>query len=94
MNTAMTFSIAVDLTQTNPSAQASLLALGQFQTASISTPLSYGSDWIFNPSTLISVCSNFDGASPAICDIENFKVLYRLPTQYFEMPFSNQGFSS
>lgn len=87
----MTFSIAVDLTHTSPSARASILAWNEFQTSNIQTSLSYGSDWIFNPSTAITICSDYDGSDAADCTIENLKVLYRPSTDFFEMPFSNQG---
>ena len=93
MNKPMTFSIAVDLTHTSPSARASILALAQFQASTILTSLDYGSDWIFNPSTVISICSNYDGIGAASCSIENLKVLYRNPTDFLEMPFSNHGLS-
>lgn len=91
MNHVMTLSIAVDLTHTSPVAGASILAWNQFRTSNVLTALDYGSDWILNSSTEIYICSNYDGTGAGTCDIQNLKILYRLPYSVYEMPFTNQG---
>jgi len=51
----------------------------------------YGSNWAFDSSTLISVCSDFDGVPTADCIVQNLKISNKIPTEPFQMPFSNIG---
>ena len=51
----------------------------------------YGADWTFDASTLVSVCSNFDAVPQANCIIQILKVQYVTPLDIYATPFSNQG---
>lgn len=38
--------------------------------------LNYGSDWVFDSSLVVSVCSDYDGTDSIGCKIRNLKVFY------------------
>ena len=40
------------------------------------TTMNYGSDWTFDPTSLISVCSDYDGSNKIACTVDNLKVAY------------------
>jgi hypothetical protein len=40
------------------------------------TTVSYGSDWTFDSTSLISVCSDYGGSNKIACTVDKLKVLY------------------
>ncbi len=71
------------------SASVSIIAENKFHALSTSLALTYGSDWVFDSSTIISVCSNYDGSPGVGCIVQNLKLMYIVPLQITTMPFSN-----
>jgi len=53
------------------------------------TALSFGSGWVFDSSTVISVCSDYSGNYGMNCIIQNLKVAYNIPSQVITMLISN-----
>jgi len=53
------------------------------------TALSFGSGWVFDSSTAISVCSDYSGNYGMNCIIQNLKVAYNIPGQVITMLISN-----
>jgi len=51
---------------------------------------SYGSDWVFDGQTKISICSDSDQVSKLECTVQNLKVWYSNPTEFQTMAFSNR----
>ena len=83
--------MGVDLSTTSPSFKCSILADNNFSTPGLVTSLSYGSDWTFDSSTQITVCSSLNGAMGIGCIVQNLKVLYNIPSLHGLMPFTNIG---
>jgi len=40
------------------------------------TTMNYGSDWTFDSTSLVSVCSDYDGSNKIACTVANLKILY------------------
>ena len=89
MNKQMTISISVDLSA--PLAKFSVNAGDFFWAPAVLTSMSYDPDWIFDHTTLLTICSDYDGSSAAICGVQNLKVLYKITGFPEILPFSNPG---
>ena len=90
INKPIIIAFTVDLSSTGQSAACSLLAYNLFFNPSPKTSLSYGSDWAFDPSTIISLCGNPDGTNQYECDIQNFKVSSIVPALFPIISLSNK----
>ena len=55
--------------------------------------LSYGSNWAFDSSLMISVCSDYNKANSIGCKVQNMKVLSVLFERTRSIYFTNSGFS-
>jgi len=56
------------------------------------TPVTYGSDWAFDSTLRINVCSDYDGTNSIQCIIQNLKVKYYAYSSILSvMDFANQG---
>jgi len=85
----MTIYMAVDLTTGSTSVRTAVTVGTTFISYASPTPPNYGSDWVFDSSTIISVCSNYDGSPRIGCLVQNLKLMYTIPLQPTTMPFSN-----
>jgi len=81
--------MAVDLTTGSTSVRTGVTGGPAFTSYTSPTPPNYGSDWVFDSSTIISVCSNYDGSPGIGCIVQNLKLTYTIPLQATTMPFSN-----
>ncbi len=88
-NKPYTFYMALDLTSGSSYIRWSYTAGGTFYTPINYPTLNYGSNWAFDSSTVVSVCSDVDGNYAANCIVQNLKVSYSMPAQFVTMPFSN-----
>jgi len=80
--------MGVDLSSSSLSAKC-FIGIGSYgDTKSLATQ-SYGSDWVFDPSTVMSICADENGNYGVNCVVQNLKVAYKLPVQSITMPFSN-----
>jgi len=62
--------------------------------SSTSITVTYGSDWSFDSTLQISVCSDYDGSSSLGCTVQNLKVQYYFYLSLLSViDFANQGFS-
>ena len=80
--------IAIDLTPGKTFAQASAIVRNKYYSGVI-TSVNFGSDWVFDSLTKITVCSNKNGNYPIACNVKNLKFAYRIPDQDMAMSFSN-----
>jgi len=67
-----------------------LIVSNGFFTPPIVTSLSYDSDWVFDSSTLLSLCADENGGYSIGCITQNVKVAYHIPSSGL-MPFTNYG---
>jgi len=74
-----------------PTFKCSVLADNSFSTPSVVTNLSYDSDWVFDSSTMVTVCSSLNGANALGCIVQNLKIAYNVPTLQGQMIFTNIG---
>lgn len=81
--------MAIDLTSGSYTARNAILAGKSFYSSTASPAPTYGSDWVFDSSTVISVCSNYDKNPGIGCIIQNLKLMYSMPSQTGTMIFSN-----
>jgi len=57
--------------------------------------VTYGSDWSFDSTLKISVCSDYDGSNSLGCTVQNLKVQYYFySTLLSVIDFANQGLDS
>jgi len=82
--------MGIDLTSSSPSARCSLGVGSAISTNSFTTQ-SYGSTWVFDSTTVMSICADEDGNYGVNCVVQNLKVAYKIPSQFLNMPFSNTG---
>ena len=80
--------MSVDLSTTSPLAKSAISIDNIFEPAHAPT-LAYGSDWAFDSTTMLSICSDFDGGLPVNCNVQNLKVVYKIPTIPESIHFSN-----
>ncbi len=80
--------MAIDLTDTNPSARFTLIS-NTLHIPPIVTTLMYDPTWAFDSSTKITICSGENGGLQANCIVQNLKVSFKIPIQFVTMPFSN-----
>jgi len=81
--------MAVDLTSTSPKALGSIMAYTSFTTPAAITALTYGSGWVFDDSTIITLCSDVDGSKAFECTAQFFKVSPIIPPKFTMMTLSN-----
>ena len=81
--------MSVDLTTGNNAARGSILAENKFSIPGSYVVPNYGSDWVFDSSTVISACSNYDGSPGVGCIVQNLKLMYLTPLQAITMPSGN-----
>ena len=62
-----------------------------FYTPPTVTTLTYDSDWVFDSSTLLSLCAHENGGFSIGCVAQNVKVAYHIPAYHGMMPFTNNG---
>jgi len=84
----MVLHIAIDLTPGKAFAQASAIVRDKYYSG-VTTSVNFGSDWVFDSSTKITVCSNQNGNYPIACNVQNPKFTYKIPDQDMAMSFSN-----
>jgi len=80
--------MGVDLTSSSPSAKY-FVGVGTTGTSGTLTTQSYGSDWVFDSSTVMTICADENRNYGTNCIVQNLKVAYKLPVQLITMPFSN-----
>ena len=54
--------------------------------------LNYGSDWVFDNSLVISVCSDYNGMDSVGCKAQNLKMFYSIYEWTSTIDFANEGF--
>jgi len=79
----------IDLTTGSNAARNAILAGKSLYSSTASPAPTYGSDWVFDSSTVISVCSNYDKSPGIGCIVQNLKIMYSAPLQTTTMVFSN-----
>ena len=89
INLPQTFTMTVDLSETSPYARSSYSVLNGYGTSPELKTMVYGSNWIFDSTTLISVCSDVDGNSRSACFVQNLRVTEKVPLQLEAIHFSN-----
>lgn len=80
--------MGVDLTSSSPSAKY-FVGFGNTLTTISLTTQSYGPTWVFDSSTVMSICADENGNYGVNCVVQNLKVAYKIPSQFLNMPFSN-----
>jgi len=68
-----------------------LIGSNGYYTPSTLTTLSYDPDWVFDSSTLLSLCAHENGGYSIGCITQNVKVAYHIPSVNGLMPFTNNG---
>jgi len=89
MTSFLTISMSIDLSQTSPFATGSVMLQNYFGAPSALLNLNYDSDWTFDSTTILSICSDFDGSLSVTCSVQNLKVTYKIPDFLEILPFSN-----
>jgi len=69
----------------------SFIVQSGFYTPATITTLSYPLDWVFDSSTLLSLCADENGGYSMGCIVQNVKVTYHIPGFHGLMPFTNNG---
>ena len=85
----MTISVSINLDSTQSETKGATLIGNKLTWISAMKGFSYGPDWVFDSSTTISLCSDYDGNYGVDCIIQNLKVAYKESTQLITMPISN-----
>jgi len=88
LNGPIAIFMGVDLTSSSSFAK-SFVGVGGLGSGTSFTTQSYGSDWVFDSSTVMSICADENGNYGVDCIVQNLKVTYKLPVQLITMSFSN-----